>query len=61
MIDEQRLAFQLELLVNADQATKPLAVCAVGHLVVAGNTHWQVERLTDLRSLQCRMVDACNA
>lgn len=59
---EERLAFSLELLLNAGEASKPLAVCEEGHLVVASRTHYAPERLTtDLKSLLMRWVEGCEA
>jgi hypothetical protein len=56
--DPERLAFSLDLLAHAETAPRPLSVCEDGHLVVAGNTHWAVDRLSiDLKSLVCRLVD----
>jgi hypothetical protein len=55
---DELLAFSLTFLTSAKEASLPLEVCKDGHLVVRGNTHWQVERLSnDLTSVLCRMAD----
>lgn len=54
------LAFSLGLLVGAGTAERPLTVCSLGHLVVAGNSHYAPEALTaDLKALTCRLVERC--
>lgn len=52
------LPFTLEWLAEAGRASKPLTVCAAGHLVVSGRSHWAASHFSpDLRSLYCAPVD----
>lgn len=57
---DDRIAFPLETLLAAGEATQPLSVCAEGHLVVAGRTHWKPEALDPtMRSLVCDWIEVC--
>lgn len=61
-MNDERLAFALELLVDASNASRPLKGCNRGHLVVAERNHFQPEALScDLKTLTCRRVDDCDA
>lgn len=58
---EDRLAFALTTLVDAEHAVRPISVCRHGHLVVAARSHWQPEAFTaDLRKLTCLFIPECN-
>lgn len=51
---DERLAFPLEALLAAGERERALSVCDLGHLVVAGRTHWRPVALTpDCRGLVC--------
>ncbi len=52
------LAFNFDLLASAGAEPRPLSICADGHLVVAGRSHYVPVRFTaDRRSVVCAWVD----
>jgi hypothetical protein len=55
---EHRMAFSLEMLSGARDAEQPVSVCARGHLVIRGRTHWSpVAFSPDLACIECVMVE----
>jgi hypothetical protein len=58
MVEPDRLPFPLETILSAGDAPRSLTACNLGHLVVAGRTHWKPVGLTaDLRNLVCDWVE----
>lgn len=58
---EERLAFSLALLADAENAPRPLSACTRGHLVVAGRTHWAPQALDmAMKTLTCTYVEHCD-
>ncbi len=54
------LAFSLDLLAGAAHQQPPLTVCAAGHLVVQGRSHWQAVRFTPaFTAVICAAADDC--
>lgn len=61
MADPERLAFALNLLVDAAHQSRSLRGCDNGHLVVAERNHFQPEKFSyDLKTVTCRRVDNCD-
>jgi hypothetical protein len=57
----ERLAFSVELIADAANASRPLNGADCGHLIVTGRNHFQPERFSfDLRTILCRRVDDCD-
>jgi hypothetical protein len=57
---EERLAFSFALLADAEQHSRPLTGCPHGHLVIAGNSHWQPLSVDEtVRTLTCELVPDC--
>jgi hypothetical protein len=58
---DERLAFSLALLADAEHAPRPLSGCSRGHLVVNGNTHWRPDAFDErLKTLTCELVMDCD-
>ncbi len=58
---QERLAFSLALLADAEHAPRPLRGCSHGHLVVANNSHWQAAEFDEaIRTLTCVLVEDCD-
>jgi hypothetical protein len=57
MPDDELIGFPLETILSAGEKAQPLDTCSLGHLVVAGRTHWQPTGLADLQTLTCRWVE----
>jgi hypothetical protein len=52
------LPFTLEWLAEAARTSKPLTVCADGHLVVSKRSHWAPAKFSaDLHALWCEPVE----
>ncbi len=59
---DEPLPFSLDWLAEAARTSKPLTVCAAGHLVVNSNTHWAPARFAaDLHALRCEPAFGCEA
>lgn len=56
--DATQMQFSLEWLAGAASTTPQLTVCNHGHLVVAGNSHWQPVAFDQTgRALICELTD----
>lgn len=55
---DETIQFPFETLATAAANAAPLTVCADGHLVVSGRTHWEPIAIDEnLRGLICRWVE----
>lgn len=58
MTEHHELAFSFDLLLGAAEKQRDLRVCDLGHLVVAGRTHWAPRALNPtLTSIICDWVE----